>query len=56
LKKLNKVILIILKNTSNPHPKDLSKSPAVVGFFVCRVGCLILDFLINNQYEGENKR
>ena len=25
---------IILFQTSNPHPKDLSKNPAVAGFFV----------------------
>ena len=23
----------------NPHPKDLSKSPAVAGFFVCGMLC-----------------
>ena len=23
---------------NNPHPKDLSKSPAFVGFFVCGIG------------------
>ena len=24
---------------NNPHPKDLSKSPAVAGFFVCGMMC-----------------
>ena len=25
------------KNVINTHPKDLSKSPAVAGFFVCGI-------------------
>jgi hypothetical protein len=24
---------------NNPHPKDLSKSPAAAGFLICRMMC-----------------
>jgi hypothetical protein len=40
------------KTVINLHPKDLSKSPAAAGFFVCgmivRFGCYLLVLIIKD--------
>ena len=36
---------------NNPHPKDLSKSPAVAGFFVSPT--LVLTFICNKGVRNE---
>ena len=35
---VNVVNMVVAVN--NPHPKHLSKSPAVAGFFVCEMMCI----------------